>query len=227
MRSTTKRGLLRLAVVFMVVWNLVVGWQVLSSAASTRAERLLSIQEVKQNCIEGSVVFGLPGVDREPGRPRSECEAEEKKAESEVKARSVYKDAFPPDVIALIEFAPPVVIGIVWGVLWGFYRISRWVLRGFGIGLAHPISEDHESLPSAPRARSIGAWFAVPRNVLVASVALIALSVSYYFLVSLPSSNAAKLQFERDKLEAEKNDRERMAEERKIEEESKSANRQF
>jgi hypothetical protein len=78
----------------------------------------------------------------------------------------------------------------VWGVLWGIGATVGWVLRGFGIQIRRPRELNG--------IRVVGYWFITPKNILAVSVGIVALAVSYYFLVSLPASNRDQLQFEKD-----------------------------
>ena len=97
-------------------------------------------------------------------------------------------------------------ITILWGVLWILTAAFAWLLRGFGIELKRQ-RDSGQSLGTLARMRGVGRWVVAPKNILALSVAIVALTVSHYYLVSLPASNRARLQFEKDTAAAAKAER--------------------
>jgi hypothetical protein len=63
------------------------------------------------------------------------------------------------------------------------------------------------------RLHGAGRWAIAPKNLLGLSVGLVAVAVSYYYLVSLPASNRKRLQFEKDAAAAAKAERDSKEEE--------------
>jgi hypothetical protein len=107
---------------------------------------------------------------------------------------------------AVLELFPPVAVGLLWGILWSLRATVAWVLHGFGIELGKP-REPGVSAAVRERLRGAGEWLIRPKNVLALSVGIVAIAVSYYFLVSLPASNRERLQFEKDTASAAKAER--------------------
>jgi hypothetical protein len=151
-------------------------------------------------------------------RPYAECHAEYEKSTGGYSQWKDIKGQFAPLNIAVIELLPPIVIGLVWLLIWGSIGIVRWVLRGFGIQFKQKAdeAETSEPVPVMERLSAIGHWFIAPRNILALSVGIVALAVSYYyFLVSLPASNRERLQFEKDRAEAARVERDKKEEDAK------------
>ena len=165
MTSTAKRGLVRLAIVLMVCWNLFVVWYLFKSVNDSRVSTITLYIELKADCMKN--------------RPYAECHAEFKKATGGYSQWEEFKKEFTPTSIAFIELGPPILIGVVGAILWGLFAVVRWILRGFGIE-RKAMEGPREPVRIGDRVRSVGEWLVVPRNLLVASVALAALSVSYH-----------------------------------------------
>jgi hypothetical protein len=192
----------------MACWNLFVVGYVFKSVNDSRVSTVLYEFDRQLDCTKT--------------RPHAECRAEYEKATGGYSPWAEFKKAFTPESIAFIELGPPILVGITVPILWGVFAAVRWILRGFGIE-RKPSGEPRERKGIGDRFRSVGDWLVVPRNLLVASVALVALSVSYYFVIALPATNRERLRFERQAAEAARADREKKeseiaqaAEERKL-----------
>lgn len=147
-------------------------------------------------------------------RPDADCSAEYKKSTAGYSQWKEFSDQLTPVNIAVVELAPPVVIGILWLFVWGSVAVVRWVLHGFGVQFKKKPEEVEPSEPKSvmERVSAIGRWLIAPRNILSLSIGIVALAVSYYFVISLPVSNHERLQFEKDKVEAAKVEREKKEE---------------
>jgi hypothetical protein len=139
-------------------------------------------------------------------RPFNDCWAEYEKATRGYSQWSEFKKQFKPFDVAVIELLPPVAIGLLWGALWCIRASVLWVLRGFGVQI-RTAREPGESVSARERLRHIGEWFITPKNMLAFSAVLVALAISYYFLLSLPASNRERLQLEKDSAAAAKAER--------------------
>jgi hypothetical protein len=95
---------------------------------------------------------------------------------------------------------------------YGILATFKWVLRGFGIQFG---GEGHTSsfhLPITESLRACGQWLIVPKNILALSVCAVALAISYYFSFALPASNRERLQFEKERADATKSERDKREE---------------
>jgi hypothetical protein len=197
MAPTMKRGLLRLALILMILWNLFLLCFVFKSVVDERSSKIFAAYENKSICMKS--------------KSYPVCNAE---YEAYVRGYSLwaeFKKQFEPSSMAIVELFPPVAIGLLWGVLWCIGSTVTWVLRGFGIQLKRPQTVDAPTL--VERFRGAGRWVIAPRNLLAVAVGLVALAVSYYFVVSLPASNRERLQFEKDSAAAAKAERDSKGEE--------------
>ncbi len=192
MAPTMKRGLLRLAVVLMIGWNLFVFWFLYKSHSGDLSNRMSFASQAESDCMRS--------------RPYPDCLAEYQKSVGEYSPWAETKKEFTPSSVAVIELLPPVTLALLWGVLWVLLATVAWLLRGFGIELKRKPTSG-ESATVMVRMRGIGPWLITPKNILALSAAIIALTVSHYYLVSLPTSNRARLQFEKDTAAGAKADR--------------------
>lgn len=188
---------MRLALVLMILWNVFVLWYSFKSIYESRSSTVSLYLELQSDCMKN--------------RPYVECRAEYDKATGGYSQWTEFKKGFTPLSIAIVELLPPVTIGIVWGLIWGTVAAIRWVLRGFGIHFTKP-TEPREPVPVTERFRAVARWLIAPKNLVALSAGLVALAVSYYFLVSLPASNRERFQFEKDKAEAAQMERDKKEE---------------
>lgn len=144
-------------------------------------------------------------------RPYRDCIVE---YEASVRGYSQWaelKKQFEPGSMAIVELVPPVVIDLLWGVLWGLHATGTWVLRGFGIELKKH-RDSGEPAVMLQRLRGAGQWLIAPKNISALSIGLVALAVSYYYFISLPAANRQRLQFEKDAAAAANADHDRKEE---------------
>ena len=116
-----RRGLLRLALILMILWNVFVLWFVFKSVVDERSRAISAAAEHEIICMQS--------------RPYRDCEAEYEASLSGYSQWAEFKKQFEPASIAIVELFPPVAMGLLWGVLWCFGATGAWVLRGFGIEL--------------------------------------------------------------------------------------------
>lgn len=192
MALTVKRGVFRLSLILMIIWNLLVVWFLFRSAQEDYSRSISMALEMETTCAKD--------------RPFSECNKEYQQNISGFSQWAEFKKQFTASDIAVIEVFPPLAVGLVWGILWGVRATARWVLHGFGLELGTN-RVPGQSVAVSERFRTLGGWIITPRNIVTASVALAAISVSYYFLVSLPASNRQRLQFEKETAAAAKTER--------------------
>jgi len=183
MAPTLKRGLLRLAVVLMIGWNLFVFWFLYKSHSEQLSWEMSRASQAESDCVKS--------------RSYADCSAEWKRSVGDYSPWAETMKEFTPSAVAIIELFPPVTITILWGVLWILTATFAWLLRGFGIELKRQ-RDSGQSVTMVDRMRGVGQWVIAPKNILALSVAIVALTVSHYCLVSLPASNRARLQFEKD-----------------------------
>jgi hypothetical protein len=164
MKPTAKRGLIRLAVVLMIGWNLYSVWSAFATVNESRTRTIRIYLDIQSDCMTA--------------RPYAECHAEYEKSTGGYSQWKDIKGQFAPLNIAVIELLPPIVIGLVWLLIWGSIGIVRWVLRGFGIQFKQKAdeAETSEPVPVMGRLSAIGHWFIAPRNILALSVGIVALA---------------------------------------------------
>ena len=192
-----RRGLLRLGLILMILWNLLIVWVSFKSVVDERSRAISYALDRETNCMK-SKTYPV-------------CNAEYEASIRGYSQWAEFRKQFEPATMALVELFPPVAIGLLWGVLWGLGATVAWVLRGFGIQLKRPQTSDAPTLMQ--RLHGAGRWVIAPKNLLALSVGLVALAVSYYYLVSLPASNRERLQFEKDAAAAAKAERDSKEEE--------------
>jgi len=132
-------------------------------------------------------------------RPEDACLAEYERALEKNSRWRLFHEQNDLTGLALLELLPAIAIGLVWLILWCVFATARWVIRGFGVpqGQDSPILFKVAQFP-----RSFATWLCLPRNLLLASLVLPCISVSYYFAIALPESSRARLQFEHETAEA-------------------------
>lgn len=194
MAPSVKRGLLRLALILMIVWNLFVFGFLYKSAYNSHYRDLSVALDRETSCLNNRV-------------PYETCAAQYEKSVAGYSQWDELRKEITPSSVAIIELLPPIAIGVLSGVLWIITGIFAWVLRGFGVQLKRQRGSD-TPVSLIDRMRGVGHWAIMPQNLLSLSVAIVALTVSHYYFVSLPASNRARLQFEKDRATAAKAERE-------------------
>jgi hypothetical protein len=235
-----RHGLLRLAVILMIVWNTWLCGSSLNSISEQHSRLRSTLLQVEMDCANGRPSGTQRAFDQDENRTRvwdpkgnfigyeqgntekystvpppaqgdATCLAEYERATSAIPNPLIELAGnlrTEQPVVLFTEFAvleclPPVAIGILWGALWGIRATVLWVLRGFGVEIKKS-REPGESITVMGRLRCAVQCFLVPKNILALSVGMVALAVSYYFLVSLPASNRERLQFEKETAAAAK-----------------------
>ena len=184
----------------MIVWNAWFCWRSLNSISEEHSRLRSTLLQVEMDCAKS--------------RPSGTCWAEYERATSAIRNPLIefagnLRTEQPVVVFtefAVLELFPPVAVGLLWGILWSLRAAVAWMLRGFGIELAKPREPDG-SVAVRERLRNAGEWIITPKNILALSVGIVAIAISYYFLVSLPASNRERLQFEKDTAAAAKAER--------------------
>jgi hypothetical protein len=105
MTVTAMRGLIRLAVVLMVVWNGLAFWYTVQLITEERSTRVSLNSEFLASCMKD--------------RPYLECDKDYQKALGGYSLWTEFRKELTPFSIAVVELLPPVIIGIAWVVLWG------------------------------------------------------------------------------------------------------------
>lgn len=184
MAPTIKRGLFRLAVILMILWNLGVFGFLYKSVYDNRYRAVSVALDTETSCLNNK-------------EPYQVCIAQYEKSVRGYSQWDALRNEFTLSAVAIIELFPPVTITVLWGILWILTATFAWLLRGFGIELRRQRDSAH-SLSAMARVRGVSQWIIAPKNILALSVAIVALTVSHYYLVSLPASNRARLEFEKD-----------------------------
>lgn len=159
---TTKRGLLRLALISMILWNLFVWCLAFKSVVDERSSKILAAYENKSLRMKSNT--------------HPVCDAEYEAYARGYSLWAEFKKQFPPSSIAILELFPPGCDRSVVGCAVGHQFNSSWVLHGFGIQFKRPQTSDAPTLMQ--RLQGAGRWAIAPKNLFALSVGLVEVAVS-------------------------------------------------